>query len=120
MTPRIVWPITALLGLVILIVGISNVPAQRPQVREGFGHGPQPHGRFVVAHASAGQVLILDSATGKVYRARQNDFLPMSELPRPGGFMPMPFPQEKAKDSGVDKDRPRDQFKDKDKAEKEK
>jgi hypothetical protein len=78
---RIVWPITALVGLVILAVGISTVPAQ-PGVPM-YGMAGQV-GRFVVAHASEKQVIILDTTTGKLYRATDSDFKKASELPKVG------------------------------------
>ena len=43
--------------------------------------GPMP-GRFVVAHASARQVLVLDTTTGQVYRVPSDDFKSASDLPR--------------------------------------
>jgi hypothetical protein len=121
-THRIVWPIAALLGLIVLVVGISNVPAQR------FGGGamyspypPQP-GRFAVAHATATRVIILDTATGKLYRATEDDFSKMSDLPKfgmPPGPFPGPFDKDKDKPGPgrfIDKakDRP-GRFADKDK-----
>jgi hypothetical protein len=133
-THRIVWPIAALLGLIVLVVGLSNVPAQR--FRPGGGmpdFPPSQPGRFAVAHASATRVLILDTATGTLYRATEDDFKKMSEMPRFGGPMPLPGPFDKDKDRPgrfVDKakdkpgpgrfidkakDRP-DRFADKDKA----
>ncbi len=88
MVHRIVWPITALVGLIILAVGISTVPAQPGM---GMMYGMPQVGRFVVAHASEKQIIILDTTTGKLYKATDADFKKASEMPKvemprmPGG-----------------------------------
>ena len=98
MTHRIVWPITVLFGLLLLAVGIGSVPAQRqPGAPFWGGMPPQPR-RFAVAHATATKVIILDTATGKLYRGNEDDFLKLSESPKVGVAMPTPFPR-------TDKDR---------------
>jgi hypothetical protein len=86
---RIVWPITALVGLVILAVGISTVPAQPRPGMGGMMFGQT--GRFAVAHASDKQIIILDTTTGKLYKATESDYLKASAIPKvetPGGFGP--------------------------------
>jgi hypothetical protein len=96
---RIVWPITVLVGLVILVVGISSMSAQRPQPGGSFINLPPQTGRFVVAHASADKVLVLDSVTGKIYRVTESDFKKASEMPKVGMPM-MPFNPFTDKDRG--------------------
>jgi hypothetical protein len=94
-----VWPITALVGLVILAVGISTVPAQPQPGMSGMMFGQV--GRFVVAHASEKEIIILDTTTGKLYRATDSDFKKASELPKvtrptgPGGISPRDFEKYK-------------------------
>jgi hypothetical protein len=86
---RIVWPITALVGLVILAVGISTVPAQPRPGMGGMMFGQV--GRFAVAHASDKQIIVLDTTTGKLYKATESDYLKASAIPKvetPGGFGP--------------------------------
>jgi hypothetical protein len=106
MNRRIVWPVAGVLGLAVLVLSISGLPAQRPI------NMPTPglhSGRFVVAHATPTRVIILDSATGQVYAAGERDFKPMSELPRPGEGSRPPFMQrDKDKDNFSDKDRKED------------
>ena len=80
MSHRILWPVVAALGLGGLILVISQSTAQRPG--GGGGGAPGMPGRFVVAHASAHQVLVLDTATGQVYRVPSDDFKKLSDLPR--------------------------------------
>jgi hypothetical protein len=89
-THRIVWPITVLLGLIILAIGISNAPAQRRPDTPVYI--PPMSGRFAVAHATATTFIILDTATGKLYKAGEADLLKASEMPKVGMIVPMPFP----------------------------
>ena len=95
MSNRFVWSIVAVLSLGGLIAFLSQSSAQRaPGGRPGGAAEPGmpgmpgvPHGmpgRFVVANASSSQVLILDTATGQVYRAGEKDFKKMSDLPGMG------------------------------------
>ena len=102
MNHRFVWSIVAVLSLGGLIAFLSQSSAQRapggraggdgvPEMPRMPGMAAMPHGmpgRFVVANASSSQVLILDTATGQVYRAGEKDFKSVSELPgmgQPGG-----------------------------------
>src|SRR5262249_56312639 len=80
---RIIWPVAGIIALVVVVLAVSLSGAQRPErpVLPGMGGMLPMQGRFVVAHASATQVLILDTTTGKVYKAGEKDFKPMSELP---------------------------------------
>lgn len=99
MNPRIAWPVAALVGLGLLILGLSSTSAQRGGGGGGdmqpFRGGPGPMmGRFVVAYASADRVVIVDSMTGHVYKATERDFRPISSLPNvEGGRQPM-MPRE--------------------------
>jgi hypothetical protein len=96
MKHRIVWPLAALLGLVILAIWISNIPAQPgrpPAGMPGFAGMP---GRFAVAHANDKQIIILDTATGKLYRATDKDILKYSELPKTGGMGGPGFPDKES------------------------
>lgn len=94
MSHRILWPVVACLGLGGLTLVLSQSTAQRVVEPPSGGitvtgsRPAGPPGRFVVANASSLQVLILDTATGQVYRAKEEDFKKMSDLPRlgqPGG-----------------------------------
>jgi hypothetical protein len=120
MNQRVVWPIAGVLGLAVLVVGITQLSAQRPPVNLR-GTGP-PTGRFVVADAGDDYVLILDSATGQVYRADEKDFNKMSALPKVGERLRQPaldrrpdFTKDKDKVGGPGRDRERFRDKDKDK-----
>lgn len=108
MTHRVVWPITILVGLVILVAGISNMQAQLPGSGMGMMMPPQP-GRFVVAYGSATKVIILDTGTGKLYAAGEKDFAKASELPKfgmPGMRFPRPPKDKEIVPRLIDKDKP--------------
>jgi hypothetical protein len=75
----------------VLLFSIGVVPAQRPPIPMMPGFPPQP-GRFVVAHATDKRIVVLDTATGRLYKAGEDDLKKMSDLPKlEGGFAP-PFP----------------------------
>ena len=86
MNPRCVWPFALMLGVGVVVFGLSYSSAQRPMVEMG---SPAYYGRFVVAFADADRVLVLDSTTGHIYAYREKDFKPATDLPRvDGGFRP--------------------------------
>jgi hypothetical protein len=121
MSHRFVWSVVAALSLGGLIAFISQSSAQRAgggraggAAEPGMPGMAGPHGmpgRYVVANASPSQVLILDTATGQVYRAGEKDFKSVSDLPgmgRPGGGRDVRPP---ARDRGPEpkvEERPRD------------
>jgi hypothetical protein len=117
MKHRILWPVVGGLGLFALAFAIGSAYAQRI-VRGGEGGGgvgvaafAMP-GRFTVAHGSADAVLILDTATGKVYRAGKDDFKKMSELPKINEGLPGVGPRDPDRPihrerDRKDRDRPR-------------
>lgn len=117
MKNRIVWPIVGVLGVGMLAVLLSSVRAQRPPM--GFGGPPQP-GRFVVAHASAERIVILDSATGQLYVGSEKDFKKLSELPRQGEGRPPFMDKDREKRRDKDGQPPRERRPKKDDKEKEK
>src|SRR5262245_44199078 len=112
MKHSVVWPIAGVLALAVLVFGLASLLAQPRANIPGIG--PQPI-RFVVAHATAGQVLVLDSMTGQVYEFREKDFKKPSELPRVGDGVIRPRFGDRDKDAAprdrTDKDR---DFKDRD------
>jgi hypothetical protein len=83
MKQNLAWPIAAVVGLGILVFGLSSGLAQRDRPLEGMRPQGQPW-RFTVAHANAGRIVILDTATGQLYVANEKDFKPHSDLPRVG------------------------------------
>ncbi len=92
MDRRFLWPAIGAVALVVLALSIGSTPAQPG----GMFGGPRP-GRFVVAHASATQVLILDTATGNIYKAGEKDFKAFAEIAKAvegGGFPGGPFPKD--------------------------
>jgi hypothetical protein len=101
MNHRIVWPIAGLLGVAILALSIRFLPAQ----------GPMPYmmgqvGRFVVAHATEKQIVILDTSTGQLYKASSDDFKKFSELPKVGTpYQPDKDKGPTLKDKGPFKDK---------------
>jgi hypothetical protein len=116
MKHRILWPAVGVLGLLALAFVIGSAYAQRivgggGAAGVGIGpFGPVP-GRFMVAHASAEAVLILDTATGQVYKAVPKDFKKASELPKveDGLRWPAtkdrPVPKEREKEEGDERPR---------------
>jgi hypothetical protein len=90
MSTRTIWSLAALAGVVLLVVGLGTLWAQIPAPGgfQPFMPGPMmggaPHGRFTVAHASEKRIVILDTATGKLYQAKDADLLPISDLPKVG------------------------------------
>jgi hypothetical protein len=85
MKHRVVWPIVALLAIGLVVLSINSVSAQRDGDRgrpmERMGSAPHA-GRFVVAHALAERIVILDTATGQLYVAGEKDMKKVSELPK--------------------------------------
>jgi hypothetical protein len=76
--------VAGVIAVIGLVIAISTTPAQPG----GFG-GFRMSGRFVVAHATATQVLILDTTTGSIFKAGEKDFKAYSELAKSlegGGF----------------------------------
>jgi len=109
MKQRYLWLFGGLTALLIVAVTYRETPAQRMPFFGG------QVGRFVVAHATDKQIVILDTTTGKLYKATEKDFAKFSDLPKqePMDF-PIPiFPGER--DKGPAKDRPRERDKEKDK-----
>ena len=89
MSSRFLWPLAGLLGIAGLMLMFTTSSAQ-PMAGGGWGIS----GRFVVAHASDKQVLVLDTATGQVYSV--TEFKAAADMPklvgppvgRPGGERP--------------------------------
>ena len=120
MNRRFLWPLGGLLALVILAASFSHTPAQRGPM-QFFGGGQV--GRFVVAKTGddkgAPYVIILDTTSGKLYKATEKDFLKYSELPKvepmdfqlpffdkdkgPKDKAPPPKDKEELKDKGKEK-----------------
>jgi hypothetical protein len=81
---RFTLPIAVLAGLVVLAVSIRSVPAQPRGPGGGWPEVGMPAqvGRFVVAHATDKQIVVLDTVTGTLYRATESDLHKASEIPR--------------------------------------
>jgi hypothetical protein len=92
MKQTVVWPIAAVVALGVVVLGIATVEAQRDgdRGRGGMDHPAHaPHsGRFVVAHALAERIVILDTATGQLYVAGEKDMKKFSEMPKIGDGQP--------------------------------
>jgi len=93
MDRRILWPAVGVVAVVALWWATPSTPAQPGGPWGRF----QPTGRFVVAHASATQVLILDTTTGTIFKAGEKDFKAFADLAKmmeEGGGGPPPFPKD--------------------------
>lgn len=91
MKQTVVWPIAAVVALGVVVLGITTVEAQRDGDRGRPMDRPAPApraGRFVVAHALAERIVILDTATGQLYVAGERDMKKFSELPSIGDGRP--------------------------------
>jgi hypothetical protein len=87
MNARTFWSFAGLGGAGLLLLGLGTLWAQFPAPPQPFMPGPgfgPAHGRFTVAHASEKRIVILDTATGKLYQAKESDLLPFSDLPKVG------------------------------------
>jgi hypothetical protein len=94
MNQRIVWPLAFVAGAGLLAFGLASTFAQRPP--EAPPVSPVFYGRFIVAHAAAERVLVLDSATGQVYKFLEKDFRRPADLPKvDAGFRPRLYDPEK-------------------------
>jgi len=106
MNRRYLWPLAGLLAVLVLTVShVNDTTAQKATLP--FVGGGQV-GRFVVAHASDKQIVILDTTSGKLYRATEKDFLKYSDLPKQEPMkIPLPFLDKGKKDGfeGRGKDR---------------
>ncbi len=70
------------------------------------GSGPAP-GRFVVAFSSATRIVVLDSATGKLYQAKESDFLDIANLPKVDQPPPPPRREDRPRERPREEDRDR-------------
>jgi hypothetical protein len=79
MNAKIGWALAAGLGLVLMGVAVHS--ADRETVAGG---GPEQPGRYSAVASSPEGVLILDTATGQVYRVAPDNILPWrGEAPAP-------------------------------------
>src|SRR5262245_23159840 len=115
MSHRVLWPLGGLLTLLVLVASFNQAPAQpRPALPLIGGQV----GRFVVAHASEKQIIILDTTTGKLYKATEKDFEKYSELPKTAPLeIPLPFLDKDKKKDGPVKDKVKVPTPDKDRKE---
>jgi hypothetical protein len=92
------WTVAGILALVLLIVGISNLPAQRFGSPTPLGHGDV--GRYVLVRNTEDAIIIMDSVSGELYKATPADIKPFAARHR---FMEPPRKDEPA---FKDKERP--------------
>lgn len=116
MNQRIMWLVGGVLGVGLLIFLFSGNTSAQPRGGMFAGFGP-PSGRFVVAHAGAEKIVVLDTATGMLYQAKEADFKKIADLPKietpgfgGGGFGGGGFPGF----PGGDKERDKETKKEKD------
>jgi hypothetical protein len=80
MTRKSTLLVAAIAGLALLAIGVTW--AQRPAfLPPPAASGPQT-GRFQVAHVTATRIIILDTMTGQLYQATDDDIKKYAELPR--------------------------------------
>jgi hypothetical protein len=95
------WTVAGILGLVLFIVGISSLSAQRFGPPTATGHGGDV-GRYVLVRNTEDAIVIMDSVNGDLYRATPADIKPFAARHR---FMEPPMMKDEKRE-----------FKDKDKA----
>jgi hypothetical protein len=101
MKRKLIWTALGVVAAALLLTVASRLRAQRPP---GPGTGlvlPNLPGRFVVARTVGENIILLDTATGDLYRATPDDIKKFSDKPRPFSFRP---PQEKKDDRDDKKD----------------
>jgi hypothetical protein len=89
MNRKSTWAVIGLLVLGCLLIVLSSLSAQRPPRPEG---APGGAGRFQAIKVDGDTYILLDTATGNLYRATLNDARPYSERPRP---IPRPPAEER-------------------------
>jgi hypothetical protein len=110
MNDKKTWVVGGLLVLGLLIAALSQLTAQRPPAARPLG-GEGPVGRYAVVLVEGGNVILLDTVTGDLYRATQDDIKPHASRPRFGGGVMA----DKDKDKAAIRDKDfRDKEKDKD------
>jgi hypothetical protein len=102
MNRRLTFLLASMAGVLLLIAAVSTLSAQRTPFNGQPMMGPMPgfgpaQGRFVVAFSSAARIVVLDSATGKLYQARESDFLDIANLPKLDQPPPPPQRDERGK-----------------------
>jgi hypothetical protein len=103
MSHRSFWPLLGFLLLAGLIIGLTLGNAQ--PFRDGSAPGMDragPPGRWAVVRVKEHSLILLDTATGDLFEARDADIKPYGERHRP----PPPPPPVRPRERGEDKDRP--------------
>lgn len=90
------------IAAMLLAVARHDTPAQRVPIP--FTGGGQV-GRFVVARADKDAIVILDTMTGKLYKATDADMKKFSDLPKVEGPVQIPIPFPLPADKGPFKDK---------------
>jgi hypothetical protein len=104
-----VWVLAGVAALVLLIVGITQLPAQR--AGGGVIIGGPPVGRFVVAlvekdTGGTNHIILLDTATGELYKATDEDIKKFADKPKFDRPPMRPVDKFRDKDKGrFDKDK---------------
>src|SRR5262249_38700766 len=104
-----IWVLAGVVALVLLIVVITQLPAQR--AGGGVIIGGPPVGRFVVAlvEKDAGgtnHIILLDTATGELYKATHDDIKQFADKPKFDRPQTRPADRFRDKDKGrFDKDK---------------
>jgi hypothetical protein len=107
------WILGGAIVLGLLIFGLTQVGAQRFP-GDGRGGGDNMVGRYQVVRSSPEVILLLDTVTGELYSAGQDDIRPSRARPRAGENRDTDF---RSKDKADLRERvPEPAFKDKDKA----
>jgi hypothetical protein len=104
MQNKSVWALVAVVAVVGALVGAQLWAQPRPQPRPGFApYIPPQVGRFVLVKVDGKNIILLDTVTGDLYKATENDVKKYSDRPKVG-VMPGPWGPPVFKDR-FDKDK---------------
>jgi hypothetical protein len=108
MTRRFTWGLLALAAVLLLAAVSTHLVAQRPAPPPvPPDPGPFP-ARFVVVKFVGDNIILLDSATGDLYRATPADYKLMADKPKFAAAVPppaAPAPLPKIVERGADTDK---------------
>jgi hypothetical protein len=82
MNPKGPWIVSGMIFLGVAVFGLATLSAQRFPVPGGT-HGGGEVGRYQVVVSSADAIILLDTATGDLYKAVPHDVKPYHTRPHP-------------------------------------
>jgi hypothetical protein len=81
------WALLGVAGVAVLVLAITMLEAQRPFPAAFF---PEQVGRYQAIKIDGDTIILLDTATGDLYKAGRDDIKPYRDRPRIGVGAPPP------------------------------